>query len=111
WVDESVRAGVVLYAIDTRGLNSLRAQVADGLTPTGTDDPGGPTNSWPGGLGIDGHGGSPRRISRGPVGRAMFLASETGRDSSKSRARRGCAWKWKTRAQPRVVPGPGSGRA
>jgi len=31
--DESVRAGVVLYAIDTRGLNSLRAQASDRLAP------------------------------------------------------------------------------
>jgi len=32
-VDESVRAGVVLYAIDTRGLTSLRAQASDRLKP------------------------------------------------------------------------------
>jgi VWFA-related protein len=32
-VDESVRAGVVLYAIDTRGLSSLRAGAADRLKP------------------------------------------------------------------------------
>ena len=31
--DESVRAGVVLYAIDTRGLNSLRALASDRLAP------------------------------------------------------------------------------
>jgi hypothetical protein len=32
-VDESVRAGVVLYAIDTRGLASLRAGASDRLNP------------------------------------------------------------------------------
>jgi len=32
-VDESVRAGVVLYAIDTRGLTSLRALASDRLKP------------------------------------------------------------------------------
>jgi VWFA-related protein len=33
-VDESVRAGVVLYAIDTRGLTSLRALASDHLEPS-----------------------------------------------------------------------------
>lgn len=33
-VDESVRAGVVLYTVDTRGLNTLRAQAADRPVPT-----------------------------------------------------------------------------
>jgi VWFA-related protein len=32
-VDESVRAGVVLYAIDTRGISSLRATASDHLDP------------------------------------------------------------------------------
>ncbi len=39
-VDESVRAGVVLYAIDTRGLSSLRGLASDHVSPAGgTDDP------------------------------------------------------------------------
>jgi hypothetical protein len=38
-VDESVRAGVVLYAIDTRGLTSLRAGASDRMKPVGTDGP------------------------------------------------------------------------
>jgi VWFA-related protein len=33
-VDESVRSGVVLYAIDTRGLTSLRALASDHLEPS-----------------------------------------------------------------------------
>jgi VWFA-related protein len=33
--DESVRAGVVLYAIDTRGMTSLRAGASDRLKPAG----------------------------------------------------------------------------
>ncbi len=36
-VDESVRAGVVLYAIDTRGISSLRATASDRLKPPGAD--------------------------------------------------------------------------
>ena len=35
--DESLRAGVVLYAIDTRGLASLRAGASDRLKPLGAD--------------------------------------------------------------------------
>ncbi len=35
-VDESVRAGVVLYAIDTRGLSSLNATASDRLDPGGS---------------------------------------------------------------------------
>lgn len=48
-VDESVRAGVVLYAIDTRGLASLRATASDRLKPPGADGPvgGGPISSTP----------------------------------------------------------------
>ncbi len=39
-VDESVRAGVVLYAIDTRGLSSLVALASDHVSPAGAaDDP------------------------------------------------------------------------
>ena len=37
-VDESLRAGVVLYAIDTRGLSSLRATASDHVKPPGADD-------------------------------------------------------------------------
>ena len=37
-VDESVRAGVVLYAIDTRGLASLRPMASDRLKPATPDD-------------------------------------------------------------------------
>ncbi len=40
-VDESVRAGVVLYAIDTRGLSTLRAGASDRLKPLGADGGGG----------------------------------------------------------------------
>jgi VWFA-related protein len=39
--DESVRAGVVVYAIDTRGTTSLRAMAADRLKPPDT-----PTGDW-----------------------------------------------------------------
>ena len=47
-VDESVRAGVVLYAMDTRGLSSLRATASDHLTPAGSDGVvGGPMPSTP----------------------------------------------------------------
>jgi VWFA-related protein len=35
--DESVRAGVVLYAIDTRGLSSLNPTASDRLKPAGSD--------------------------------------------------------------------------
>jgi len=82
-IDESVRAGVVIYAIDTRGLNSLRAQAADRPLPAGT-----PGFTAPGGVGGDiaqGHGGwvwdamQVRRdeYSEGQWG-AMFLATQTG---------------------------------
>ena len=40
-VDESLRAGVVLYAIDTRGLASLRPLASDRLTPARASDPAG----------------------------------------------------------------------
>ena len=40
-VDESVRAGVVVYAIDTRGISSLRATASDHLEPPGAGGAGG----------------------------------------------------------------------
>ena len=42
-VDESVRAGVVLYAIDTRGLTSLRALASDRLKPADSSPGRGPS--------------------------------------------------------------------
>ena len=43
-VDESVRAGVVLYAIDTRGISSLRATASDHLDPIQRGGGGGRAN-------------------------------------------------------------------
>ena len=86
-VDESVRAGVVLYAIDTRGLNTLRAQAADRPLPAGSPERAIPGTGHPGGSTSDPGGNTDwvwekmqlRRdeYSAGQWG-AMFLASETG---------------------------------
>lgn len=84
-VDESVRAGVVIYAIDTRGLHSLRAQAADRAV-----SPNAPENALPGPPGssndsaqfasdwISNATGARRdEYTEGQWG-AMFLASQTG---------------------------------
>jgi len=84
-VDESVRAGVVIYAIDTRGLNSLRAQAGDRPVQSNA-----PENTLPGPPGSNGTSAQvnsdwvwdatdTRRAEyrEGQWG-AMFLASETG---------------------------------
>ncbi|HXJ95756.1 MAG TPA: VWA domain-containing protein [Terriglobia bacterium] len=90
-VDESVRAGVVIYAIDTRGLNSLTAQASD--RPRPPDE-----NTEPGAAGkATAHLETPPLPNPDPNGDwvwtvmqrrrdeyregqwgAMFLASETG---------------------------------
>jgi VWFA-related protein len=75
-VDESVRAGVVIYAIDTRGLNSLRGLAADSLKPPETDSKEGPQISgadwvW---SALEGR----RDQYREGQWRAMFLAAQTG---------------------------------
>jgi VWFA-related protein len=84
-VDESVRAGVVLYAIDTRGLNSLRAQAADRPLPPWAPEfaspgPGSPNagpeqsnSDWV----SDVMQGRRDEYSEGQWG-ALFLASQTG---------------------------------
>ena len=48
--DESVRAGVVLYAIDTRGLNSLTAGAADRLKPADSSPGRNPAPTAPNGI-------------------------------------------------------------
>jgi VWFA-related protein len=75
-VDESVRAGVVIYAIDTRGLNSLRAQAADAPKPQGTNDKQGPQiagSDWV----WDAMQGRRDDYREGQWG-SMFLATQTG---------------------------------
>jgi VWFA-related protein len=75
-VDESVRAGVVLYAIDTRTLTSLRAGASDRLKPPGADDPGGGSAvqaDWTWSM-TEGRRAEYRDNQWG----AMFLASQTG---------------------------------
>jgi len=71
-VDESVRAGVVLYAIDTRGLASLRAGASDRLDP-------GPSGPPPG------QGDWTRNMTEGRRAEyrdnqwgGMFISSQTG---------------------------------
>ncbi len=82
-IDESVRAGVVVYAIDTRGLTSLRAAAADRPSPQGAPEATGPGGS--GGDNAQMHSDwvwaamQARRdeYSEGQWG-AMFLATQTG---------------------------------
>jgi VWFA-related protein len=82
-IDESVRAGVVIYAIDTRGLNSLRAQAADRPSPAPAPEFAGPGGSGGGIAQADGDwiwdAMRVRRdeYSEGQWG-AMFLATQTG---------------------------------
>jgi len=75
-VDESVRAGVVLYAIDTRGLASLRAGASDRLKPAGADgnrNGGSIPADWTSSMTQD-RGTEYRDNQWG----AMFLSSQTG---------------------------------
>jgi VWFA-related protein len=82
-IDESVRAGVVIYAIDTRGLNSLRAQAADRPSPAGAPEFAGPGGlgggmAQPGGDWVwNAIQGRRREYSEGQWG-AMLLATQTG---------------------------------
>ncbi len=82
-IDESVRAGVVIYAIDTRGLTSLRAQAADRPLPQGAPEFAGPGGSGGGIAQAQGDwiwaAMQARRdeYSEGQWG-AMFLATQTG---------------------------------
>ncbi len=82
-IDECVRAGVVIYAIDTRGLNSFRAAAADRPVPKGTSDSAGPGGP---GSGIAQAQGDwvwdAMQARRGEYGEgqwgSMFLATQTG---------------------------------
>jgi len=82
-VDECVRAGVVLYAIDTRGLNPLNAQARDRPTPPGAPENASPGPPSAGGSQLPGDWvwtamqGRRDEYREGQWG-AMFLASETG---------------------------------
>lgn len=83
-VDESVRAGVVIYAIDTRGLNSLRAQAGDRPLPPNAPEkalPGPSSNQAPAQVNSDWvwDAMQARRDAyrEGQWG-AMFLAAQTG---------------------------------
>jgi VWFA-related protein len=69
--DESVRAGVVLYAIDARGLASLRAGAADRLDP-------GPSGPPPGGDWTRNMTEGRRAEYRNNQWGAMFISSQTG---------------------------------
>jgi VWFA-related protein len=77
-VDESVRAGVVVYAIDTRGLSSLRALASDRLKPPGADGAAGNSAPvLPGDWTTSMTGGRRSEYRDAPWG-AMFVSSQTG---------------------------------
>jgi VWFA-related protein len=76
-VDESVRAGVVLYAIDTRGLASLRATASDRLKPAGTDGGGTPPSVLQGDWTRNMTEGRRTEYTDAQWG-AMFVSSQTG---------------------------------
>ena len=79
-IDECVRAGVVLYAIDARGLNPLSGQASDNITPKPDNYASGPPGAAPA---LDPNWVWKQLEARrdeyreGQFG-AMFLASETG---------------------------------
>jgi len=82
--DESVRAGVVLYAIDTRGTSSLRASASDRLTLPGANTRG-PASAGPGappsmqeGDWVSEDTGARRTEYQEDQWGAKFLASQTG---------------------------------
>ncbi len=79
-VDESVRAGVVLYAVDTRGQSSLLATAADRLKPAGADGGGRGSAPVPPAQGDWVHSalGERREAYRDNQWGSLFLSAQTG---------------------------------